>query len=360
VRTWVACAMLAAALSCVPAAAQKATEAEAHVTSAFTSGADHGVLASSVTLGPALRQALGGETDSRKIYNALIDRVVGKPLRVTLLTPSQAVDHASLAGVKAGEPLLRVEAGDVVLLLQYAANQRGVTFVEQLGSPAPRVEAPKPEAQAPKAEVELPKPQAQEPAPVTTIPLPTEPPAPLVAPAPLAIPAPAAPAPAAPALPRPAVPAPAVVQKPKPPAVAVQKVPPPAAPRAEKPVPRGECVVKPVMSDEDLRNCAGVSASRSTAAIERPAVVVEPAAAGSAPIAAPAARPRPDCVIKPVMTDEDMRNCAAVSTSRARMAEPAAPAVAVQTSAPPAATPKLKPECVIKPVMSDEDLRACR
>ena len=78
---------LAAALFLTPAAAQKATEAESHVTSAFTSGADHGILAQNVALGPVLRRELGGETDSRRIYNLLIARTAGKAPSVTLLAP---------------------------------------------------------------------------------------------------------------------------------------------------------------------------------------------------------------------------------------------------------------------------------
>ena len=130
-------AALVAALFSAPAAAQKTavTEPEAHVISAFVSGADPGVLASDVSLGPVLRQELGGETDSRKIYSALFDRAAGKGPRVSLLAPAEAVAHAALPGVKAGEPLLRLEADGVTLLLQYAAARKSVTFVENLGAP---------------------------------------------------------------------------------------------------------------------------------------------------------------------------------------------------------------------------------
>jgi hypothetical protein len=64
-------------------------------------------------------------------------------------------------------------------------------------------------------------------------------------------------------------------------------------------------VIKPVMSEEDLRNCAAVSVStpRTTAVLQRPAAPV--ALEKSAP-----AQPRSECVIKPVMSDEDLRACA--------------------------------------------------
>jgi len=273
VRSWAACATLAAALCSVPAAAQKASEAESHVTSAFTSGADHGILAQDVALGPVLRRELGGETDSRRIYNLLIARTAGKAPSVTPLAPGEAASHASLPGVNAGGPMFRLAADGMVLLLQYATAQRSVTFVELL--------------------VETPATLEAQPAPVTTIPLPTEapafvPPAAVVAPAPI--------------IEKPAVrkPAPApVVHKPQPAPVAVPKAPPPA------PGPRGECVIKPVMSDEDMRNCAAPSAPR---ALPQEAIAVrKPAAPVPAAVATP--KPKPDCVIKPVMTDEELRAC---------------------------------------------------
>jgi hypothetical protein len=138
---------LALNLLVAPVAGQQArvTEGESHILSAFTSGADPGVLSSGVDIGPALRKELGGETDSRKIYDALVERTAGKQLRVELLTPGEVVRYASLPGVKAGEPLIRLEAGDVLLLFQYASKQKNVTFIEQLGKPAPRTAAPTPE-----------------------------------------------------------------------------------------------------------------------------------------------------------------------------------------------------------------------
>jgi hypothetical protein len=133
-RAWLLSGALLLTFSITPAAAQAptATEGEAHILSAFTSGADPGVLAASVDLGPALRKALGGETDSRKIYDALVERTAGKALRVDLLTPGEVGKYALLPGVKPGEPLIRLEAGETVLLFQYAAKQKNVIFIEQL------------------------------------------------------------------------------------------------------------------------------------------------------------------------------------------------------------------------------------
>jgi hypothetical protein len=63
-------------------------------------------------------------------------------------------------------------------------------------------------------------------------------------------------------------------------------------------------------------------------------------------------------VVKPVMTEEDLRICAAASRSPpAAPTETVAPAIAARSPAP--AEPPAPRDCVIKPVMSEEDLRAC-
>jgi hypothetical protein len=287
-RAWVACTALAATL-CSPQAAQAATEAESHILSAFTSRADPRVLAADVKLGPALRDQLGGETDSRKIYGALTQRIAGKPLRVTFVPPAEAARYALLVDGNFSDPLVLLEAGEVALLMQYAAKEKHVAFVEQVRGPAPHAE-PAPPAPPP-PQVELP-PQAPKPAPVVEIPLPAAPP-PVVE------------------KPKPA-PAPMVVEKPKPPAappVAAPKPPSPAPAAAvsRRPAlkPRGECVIKPVMSDEDLWNC---SAPARPAALE----ALPPPVSASKPSPAAVERPqRVECVIKPVMSEDDLRACGA-------------------------------------------------
>jgi len=214
----------------LPLAAQPVTEGESHIASAFTSGADHGVLAGNAKLGPALRGQLGGETESRKIYAALVARTSGRSLRVRQLPPAEAARHASLVG-GLSDPLILLEAGELSLLMQYAPKDKHVTFVEQLSGPAPRSEAPKPvEKPQPQEAARLP-PEAPQPAPVVAVPPPS------VAP-PAIRPVVVKPKPA---------PVPAVVQKPKPAPVAVPKPALRVAPR--------ECVIKPVMTDEDLRAC---------------------------------------------------------------------------------------------------------
>ena len=200
-------ALAAPAPAQVPGMATPAVQADSHIFSAFTTRTDPRVLADNVALGPALRGHLGDENDSRRIYDALMAGVSGKSVSSRSLSIAEAVQYTSL-GVNSADPVVLVEAGDVRLLMQYSVAGKNVAFVEQLaGTPVaiPTIQ-------------DVPKPE-----PVVGRPLPTEPP-PVAAPAkrePVAKPA-AAPASSA---------APASVQ------------------------PTAECVIKPVMTDDDLRAC---------------------------------------------------------------------------------------------------------
>ena len=131
-RAWALAAALALGVWAFEAAAQfaKVSEGESHIASAFTSGADPGVLAHDVRLGPALRRQLG-DADGRKVYDRLVDRVSGLELKVNLLPAADAARYAKLVGSVA-DPLILLEAGEVALLMQYADSAKHVTFVEQL------------------------------------------------------------------------------------------------------------------------------------------------------------------------------------------------------------------------------------
>ena len=123
-------AFIAAILLSTASLAQfaKVTEGESHIASAFTSGADPGVMADNVRLGPSLRRDLGN-ADSRKVYNALVERLSGMELKVNVLSAADAARYAKLVGSVA-DPLILVDAREVSLLMQYAGQH--VTFVEQL------------------------------------------------------------------------------------------------------------------------------------------------------------------------------------------------------------------------------------
>lgn len=244
-----------------PAAAQSVTEAESHILSAFSSRAEARILAENVKLGPALRRQLGGETGRDRIYAALSAQTAGKPLRVNALSPVEAALHAPLVGGELSEPLFRLEAGELALLMQYSAGQKEVVFVEQLSAPAPRAEPapppPAPPSPAPSEAAQLPA-EPPKPAPVVGVPLPAAPPPPVQKPAPVST------------VPKPM--APKVVEKPKPPSVASPAPSkPPTTPAALERLPAetktqpsppptfraapAECEIKPVMTDDELRAC---------------------------------------------------------------------------------------------------------
>ena len=237
-----ACAAWLAAFSvfCAPAAAQpSATEGESHILSAFTSGADPSVLADNVRVGPTLRARLGEETAGTKIYHTLVEHLAGRPMRVNLLRAADAARHATLVGSIA-DPLIVLEADELSLLLQYAPKEKRVTFIEQLSGPRSDI-PPSRKVAAP----QLP-PQLSKPAPVVEVPLPTAPPATAAIATPPAVAAPK-PAPVAPA---PVTAGPAI----KPPPPVSPKTAAPSAPATEAHK-QAECVIKPVMTDEDLRAC---------------------------------------------------------------------------------------------------------
>jgi hypothetical protein len=269
-------ALVAPAPAQIPGIPPPAVQADSHIFSAFTTRSDPRVLADNVALGPALRGQIGEEKDSRRIYDALMAAVAGKSVRSRTLPIGEAVGYASL-GVNSADPVVLVEADDVRLLMQYSVAEKNVAFVEQLaGTPVALLQqAPKPE-------------------PIVERALPTEPPPAPPAP-PVAVAAPtAAPAVTAPAVPKPVpVAKPAAAPKPRAaPVAAVPAAPKPAAARpAERSGPRGECVIKPVMSEDDLWNCSAPGQA-SSPQIETPA----PAAAAA--LAAPAAdQPRAECVV---------------------------------------------------------------
>jgi len=237
---------LAAILWAAGAAAQvplQQAEARSHIASAFVTGADPRVLAERVTLGPVLRKRLGDEADSRKVYDALVDATSGRDVRVRALSFTETERFLSVPGVRAGgDPLFALQAEELVLVLQYASPQKSVTFIEQLSAaPARAAAAPKP---AP--------PPAPPPAPAAA-PVPAPAAAPAAAPKPAPVlkfepPVRRAPSPP-PSTPEPPTPAPSA--KPAP------SVTPSAAPQpsAAPMKPTGDCVIKPVMSDQDFVNC---------------------------------------------------------------------------------------------------------
>lgn len=278
---------LAGVLTAAHAPAQNApTEAQAryYVFGAFLTGAAADILSERVNLGPELRQRLAvpPDADYHRIYDALIGLTENKPLRVRKPTPEEVAEYTSRVKRDYREPLFTVVAGDIRLLVQYDLQANNIPFVGQLSpGPAPSTATVIERAVIPAAPP-APAPEAQ----------PKPPPIAVEKPAPPVV----------------------AVESPKPAVVAPEK-PKPAA-RVEMPKRTGPCVVKPVMSDEDLINCSMPAAAMEkpgpqTPAVEKPTLPVVPVEQPKPVTRAEGRKPAGPCVVKPVMSEEDLLNCGA-------------------------------------------------
>jgi hypothetical protein len=240
------CLLLAAALAAGAALAQqpqppgKTTEQQArsYVASAFMTGAAPLILSEDANVSPALRQRLGlaPDANSRAVYQAIVTLTGGKAVQVRRASPEEVTMAQAPSAPE--KPVFAIEAGDTTLIVQYDLERDNIAFVGQPGVTA--VAAP---VTAPAAPERVPDPA---------------PPAPAAPPVAAAEPAPK---PAAPVLQtvEPQVPR-AVKPSPLPAPVAAAVRPAPPAPQPQQRTeprlrPNGECVIKPVMSDQDLVNC---------------------------------------------------------------------------------------------------------
>lgn len=298
-------ALLAAALVSLCHAQPKPVTTENHaryyVYGAFLTHAVPEIMGARVTLGPELEQRLGvaSGADRKRIYEALMSYIDKRPLTVRKATTDELATYRRALK----QPVFHVQAGEVALLVEYDMQANAIPFVGQLAAP-PMVERRAAPAQV---RVAVPKPE----------------------------------------------PAKAAPPAPPPPVAAPPALPPPVA---EPLKPNGPCVVKPVMSEQDLANCRGGVSTRTATIASPPPAPAKPQARVAPPPPAPRAGP---CVIKPVMSEEDLANCRATSTVAPRL-DPGPPAV-TRAPAPSARPAPRKPAapCVIKPVMSDEDRIAC-
>lgn len=219
-RSWIV--GLALLAGCAAQAQKPATEAtpeqkaRSSVASAFMTGAAPAILDDKVALGPELQARLGlpPGTDSARIYDALIGLTQGATPHVSDATPEEAKRFTDLS-----PPLFTVSAGELKLLVRYDLQGNHITHVEQLSAPPIASATPVPEpAKA----------------------------------APAAAPVAAAPA-AAPVY---SVVEPKTLSKARTTANAKTAVArasaKPATPELKA---SGPCVIKPVMSDQDLVNC---------------------------------------------------------------------------------------------------------
>ena len=325
-----------AAVLCSPAAwaqqaqpAQPATktteqQARSYILSAFMTGAAPAVMNDSVKVAPALRLrlALPADADSRAVYYSLVRLTAGKSLTVR---PAK-IDELDMTEtqVEPTRPVFALDVSDSTFVLQYDLNKDSVTTVADATRPvavtAP-ITAPTPPQPIADSTAEAAKPAAE---------------------AAHAVPVPAVPVPAAPA----AEAAPAATTEPAKPAAetATTAAPEPAASTAP---------------------AATATPATPPAPAAAPAAEAAPAAAAvAAPAAAAAAPEAPKTVEPEPLPGARMQT---VEPREPRLGQPAAPAKAPAAPAPMQVTreqprlPPLKPNgaCVIKPVMSDQDLVNC-
>jgi len=283
IKTTLLIAVLAAtpAMAQQPAAKTTEQQARSYIASAFITGAAPLILSDDVVVQPELRKklALPDDATSRTVYQALMNLTNGKAVQVRPAIRDEVLKSQVIAA--AGKPVFTLEAGTTTLVMQYDLERDIVAFVGQPTTiaAASSAAAPQPSKQA----GDTPAPQAQAPAqPEAPAAAPANPaaeaaPAPVASPAPepAAAPAVAAPAPASAAEPAPAA---ATAETPKPGLQIVEpqepRTKPAAAPAAKSqplpaqatvvrarearpplPKPNGPCLIKPVMSDQDLVNC---------------------------------------------------------------------------------------------------------
>jgi hypothetical protein len=231
--------LLIVALAAAPALAQrtptsaKTTEQQArsYVLSAFMTGAAPLIISDDVRVAPELREQLGlpPDADARTVYQDLMRLMGGKPLNVRPAIRDEIA--RAQARPEPDKPCFTIEAGGDLLLVQYDLERDDIIFVAQPGLAVAQTKPPSPPAPA------------------------AEPPMTEIKPAP----APAAasePLRATEIKPAPAVVAPQIIE-PQVPRPAAKPVPPAPAAQARPPAlrPSGPCVIKPVMSDQDLVNC---------------------------------------------------------------------------------------------------------
>jgi hypothetical protein len=307
-------------------------QARSYILSAFITGAAPTILSEGVELAPGLREQLQlpEGADFREVYDAIAFYTAGPPERLRVRGPSGEEIIKAKARQDVGQPLFAMDIADSTFILQYDLERNRVVYVAQVAEPPPpraqRRPEPKPEPEAPVVSA------APPPAPPVPIVLPEPAPAPV--PVPVAKPEPPPPPPPAPiAKPEPPPPPPAPQQRvfdvvepkvpgaaPKPPPAPVVEVK--AARPAAKPATAalrrtGPCEVKPVMSDQDLANCGGTPSSAGGPTLVEPkAPMASPRQAAPAPAADTAAKVQPaalkrtgPCMVKPVMSDQDLLNC---------------------------------------------------
>ena len=248
--------LVIAALAAAPAMAQqqqgapqKTTEQQArsYVASAFITGAAPVIMSEKVIVSPALRQYLNLEpnADGPAVYRSMMSVTAGKPVTVRRAAADEISASEAPAPVSQ-QPIFAVEAGSATLIVQYDIGHDNISFVGLPGAVATAapVMAPTPPEKMADAPAVVPTAAPAAPAVGTVVPTAgtvVEAPKPTPAPElkPMQV--------VEPTVPRVAKPASVAAAAPRPMMTEGPKLPPLK--------PNGPCVIKPVMSDQDLVNC---------------------------------------------------------------------------------------------------------
>ena len=239
-----------------PGTPQKTTEQQArsYVASAFITGAAPVIMSEKVMVSPALRQylSLPAEADGPATYKAIMNVTGGKPVTVRRAAADEISASEAPAPVSQ-QPIFALEAGSATLIVQYDLGHDNISFVGLPGAVATAAPVVAPTPPEKMADTPTVVPTAATTgtvvAPTGTVVAPTPPPTP---PAPIAEPQ-QKPAqvvePTIPRMTKPAAAAAVAAPRPVQPMASVQE---PSRPLLK---PNGPCVIKPVMSDQDLVNC---------------------------------------------------------------------------------------------------------
>jgi hypothetical protein len=244
-------AVLAAALCMGEASAQQAAQppvktteqqARSYLLSAFMTGAAPNVLSDDVKVPATLRErlALAPESDSRAVYYAMVRLTAGKSLTVR---PAKIDElERTETQVEAGKPMFALDVSDSTFVMQYDLDRDTVMALADATRPV-AVTSPVTAPEPPKA-IEADAAAAVVPtaAAAAEVAKPAEP-APAAAPEPLPGARVQVVEPREPKFNKP-------VPAPTPAAIPVRE-----EPRLPPLKPNGACVIKPVMSDQDLVNC---------------------------------------------------------------------------------------------------------
>ncbi|MBV9191754.1 MAG: hypothetical protein JO292_08230 [Betaproteobacteria bacterium] len=264
--------LVIAAMAAAPAIAQqqqgapqKTTEQQArsYVASAFITGAAPVIMSDKVIVSPSLRQhlGLGPDADGAAVYKAVMNITGGKQVTVRRAAADEISASEAPAPVSQ-QPIFAVEAGNSTLIVQYDLGHDNISFVGLPGAVATAapVMAPVPPEKVADTPTVVPTAAPavaatgtvaattgtvveKTPPPPPSAPVDAPKPAPMPEQKPLQV--------VEPSIPRATKPAPAVAVAPRP-AQPVMMMQEPKLPPLK---PNGPCVIKPVMSDQDLVNC---------------------------------------------------------------------------------------------------------